>query len=144
MRIRLLQEKDIPMVVSIVGLNYSKKYQKLVIPELYAMFSHNSIRPMYYVVEENKEIIGFGGYTQSWMDYTIYEMLWINVHPIRQKQGMGQRLILKLLAKIRKKKNAQLIVLTTSSPQYYKKKFNFTIMEKLNDGHYLMKFSIEN
>jgi len=58
----------------------------------------------------------------SWMDYNIYNIFWVNVSPIHQGKGIGTALIEKII-KIIKRKKAKIILLTTSKPKFYSKKF---------------------
>jgi N-acetylglutamate synthase-like GNAT family acetyltransferase len=144
MKIRLLQKKDIDQAAAIVGKNYSKKYGKSAMQEIAEMFSKAPIRPVYWVAEEKDKILGFAGYMQSWMDYNIYQIFWVNVLPDMQKQGIGKKLVSKTISEIRKKKNANLILLTANSPIYYKKHFGFKSVQKFSKGSYdLMLLNIE-
>ena len=93
MRIRLLKSSDIPQASAIVGLNYSRKYQRLCALELGGMFSNAPVRPVYFVAEENERIVGLIGMTLSWMDYNVYQIFWVNVMPSKQGQGIGRRLV---------------------------------------------------
>lgn len=135
MKIRTLKECDIEQASKIVGKNYSKKYEKMSFMEMEAMYKNYVIKPKYVVAEEKGEIIGFAGYIQSWMDYNIYNIFWVNVAPSHQRKGIGSALVEKIIGII-KRKNASMIILTTSKPKFYSKKFKFKTLDKFKDGKY--------
>ena len=81
MKIRILKESDIQQASKIVGLNYSKKYEKTSFMEMEAMFKNYVIKPQYLVAEDKGKTIGLAGYIQSWMDYNVYNVFRVNVSP---------------------------------------------------------------
>ncbi|MBI1969606.1 GNAT family N-acetyltransferase [Candidatus Woesearchaeota archaeon] len=124
MNIRLAKQKDIPVLVRIVRNNYSQDYAFRSRKELLAMFYNKAFQPQYIVAEKDKNIVGFGGYVQSPMDYSIYEIFWVNIKQGFQRQGIGTVIVRHLLRKIQKMKGkdkARMVVLTTRSPAFYKK-----------------------
>ena len=127
MRIRLLNKEDVKVAAAIVGRNYSKKYQILATEEIKEMFSNRPIRPVYFGLEDKGKILGFAGYIQSWIDYDVYEIFWVNVLPEHQKQGIGRQLVSKVIGEIKKKKKDGLIILSASIPNsnYYAEYFKF-------------------
>lgn len=146
-KIRLLTEKDIVRAATIVGKNYSKKWEKTSSAEIKSMFSTSVINPVYYVAVENEEIVGFLGYIQSWMDYNIYQIFWVNVLPNRQGQGIGRMLVQHAINVIKKKKSASLIQLTASvkNVPFYKKQFGFKTLQQFSvSKHHLMSLDILN
>lgn len=139
MHLRPLEKDDIPAAARIVGMNYNAKYESLSHKELAAMFSNMAIKPKYVVADDEGDIVGFGGYTQSWMDYGVYEMFWVNVDPDYQKAGLGKRIVNWLIADIvRESDNEALIQLTADAsvglPEYYSKNFGFETIQEF--GHY--------
>lgn len=144
MKMRLMEKSDIKQATNIVERNYSKEYAILAITELKDMFSKSSIKPVYIVAEEKGKIVGFAGYIQSPMGFHIYEIYWVNVDPELQRQGIGKKLITKLITEIKKHKNTDLIILTTSSPLYYESHFGFTTLQLISKkSHHLMSLSLE-
>ena len=128
------------MAAEIVARNYSKEYGRRPFFELKEMFGRGPIKPVYFAAEENKKVVGFAGFMQSWMDYNIYQIFWVNVLPEKQNQGIGKKLIFRVLNEIKKKKNADLILLTADAkenlPEYYKKNFKFKTLEPFNNKSY--------
>jgi N-acetylglutamate synthase-like GNAT family acetyltransferase len=124
-----MKQSDIKTAASIVGQNYSSSYQRLARKEMKAMFIKGVYVPVYMVAEEGGKVIACAGYIQSWMDYNIYHIFWVNVAPAYQRQGIGQLLVKRVLDYI-KKKDAALVLLTTKTPKFYnrlgfKKLFKF-------------------
>lgn len=120
MKFRSLKKSDIPYAAKIIGENYSSAYQRSASKEMQAMFCSGVVKPYYLVAEEKKKIVGLGGYTQSWMDYDIYTLFWINVQKNSQSQGIGTKIVEKLI-KIIKRKNPVFILLSTDKPDFYKR-----------------------
>jgi len=58
MKIRVLKLCDIGPSSEIVGLNYSKKDERMSFREMEAMFKNYVIKPQYMVAEEKGEILG--------------------------------------------------------------------------------------
>ena len=69
------------------------------------------------------------------MDYNIYHIFWVNIAPMHQGKGIGTALVQKVITII-KKKNADMILLTTSKPKYYSKKFGFKAVSTFHTGEY--------
>lgn len=148
MLIRPLTENDIPYAAAIVGRNYSEESEKYVPSatlELQAMFGDAPIKPSYFVAVHDDQIVGFAGFMQSWMDYNIYNVFWVNVDPDYQRQGIGKELVRTVIGAIRLDANARMILLTTTSPEYYADHFGFKVLQSFMDGEYqLMSLSLEN
>jgi len=139
--IRLLEERDIDACAAIVGANYSEEYRKPSRDEIASMFSNAAIKPTYWVAESNKEVVGFGGYVQSWMDYGVYQIFWVNVPAQFQRRGIGRLLVNKLISEIRNKPESDLIQLTATEKNatYYRKHLGFVRSIRINKTpEYLM------
>ncbi len=143
MKIRPLREDDILHASKITGENYSLRYAKNSIREMRASFDNPVIAPKYVVAEDKGKIVGYGGYIQSWMDYHVYNLFWINVSPNRQREGIGTKIVKRLISEIKRQrgmdKKALMILLTTSKPKFYSKCFGFKVLTKFkHDRNYLM------
>ncbi|MES2023113.1 MAG: GNAT family N-acetyltransferase [Patescibacteria group bacterium] len=140
MIIRLLKKKDIKSASVIARLNYSKKEEKLAKIELKEMFTKGPFRPVFYVAEEQGKIFGFAGYAQAWMEYSVYQIFWVNVAPNEKGKGVGKALISKVITEIKKKKNADLILISADenakNHEYYKKHFGFKTLDLFNKKRY--------
>ncbi|MES2023568.1 MAG: GNAT family N-acetyltransferase [Patescibacteria group bacterium] len=147
MKIRLLKKKDIKTASIIAGMNYSKKEEKLAKIELKEMFTKGPFRPVFYVAEEKGKVIGFAGYAQAWMEYSVYQIFWVNVTPNEKGKGIGKVLVSKVIAEIKKKKNADLILISADenakNHEYYKKHFGFKTLELFGKKPYhLMSLTV--
>lgn len=146
MKIRPLKQSEIKIAGSIVKKNYNVQDQKSVILEMEDMFRKGSIRPKYIVAEDNGQILGFAGYMQSWIDYAIYQIFWVNVIPEMQNKGIGKILVKKIISEIKKDKGAKLIILSASIPEYYTRNFKFKTIDFFNGNthkHYLLSLKVK-
>lgn len=144
MNIRTLQEADIPAAAAIVGKNYSPKDGESATREFQDMFGSAAIKPRYVVAEKEGNIIGVAGFTQSWMDYNVYNIFWVNVDPNHQRKGVGKLLMQRIIDEIKAQPDSRLILLTTDSPAYYQEHFQFEDLYTFMDGTYrLMCLSLE-
>lgn len=135
MKLRPLKPKDIKNASRIIGQNYSEKYERMSFKEMEAMFKNYVAKPEYIVAEEKGAIVGLAGYIQSWMDYNVYNLFWVNVTPARQRDGIGTALVKKVIAII-KKQGASMILLATSKPKFYAKRFKFKRLGKFKHNKY--------
>ena len=145
MRIRLLKKSDITKAVKIVRDNYGKKDEKSVMREMKDMFVKGPLRPKYVIAEAKGEIVGFAGFSQSWIDYLTYHIFWVNVLPEKQKQGIGKQLVREVIRQIKKDKKVKLIILMSTSPKYYEKYFKFKIIDSYKSKshiHYIMSLPL--
>ena len=143
MKIRPLKKGEEQALSKIVGLNYTREFQRSSVKEFRAMFDNPVIPPTYLVAEEKDKILGFAGYVQSWMDYHIYEVFWVDVEPARQGQGIGLKLMKRVMSEIRKKKRtnkAYAVLLTTDKPGFYEK-LGFGKLLKVSN-YYLMSLNL--
>jgi len=149
MKIRNLKYDEINFVSKIVGKNYSKVYERSSKQEFGAMFSNPVIPPNYLVAENNGHILGCCGYIQSWMDYGVYQIYWVNVLPKHQGNGIGTSLVnaaIKRIKSIRGNGKATMILLTAKGKNvgFYRTKFGFKKLHWLDEDEYLMGLSIND
>lgn len=141
-KLRPLKKSDILSAAKIIGENYSAAYQRSSTKEMRAMFEPGVVKPYYLVAEENKKIIGFGGYMQSWMDYEIYTLFWLNVQKKYQGNGVGTKIVKKLIQLI-KRKNPVFILLSTDRPGFYTR-FGFKKLRYFkSNGYTVMGLTIK-
>jgi N-acetylglutamate synthase-like GNAT family acetyltransferase len=135
MKLRPIKQNEIKSAVKILVENYSRKFEKAGTDEIREMFRNGTMKPEYIVAEDKGEIIGVAGYIQSWMDYNIYNIFWVNVLPLHQGKGIGTALIKKTIELISKKKSATTILLTTDKPGFYSKRFGFKTVTEYEGTH---------
>jgi N-acetylglutamate synthase-like GNAT family acetyltransferase len=139
MRFRKAKKEDIPKMFEILKINSPKYPKKLAFQELSEMFSKSLLKPTYIVVEDKKEILAFGGFISSWMDNMVFNIFWINTHPEYKNQGIGSKLIGDLIDRIKKEKKikAKMILISTKTPNFYKK-FGFKKLTFKYDREYIL------
>jgi len=139
MKVRKATKKDIGQMLEIDKINNPKYPVARARKELEEMFSSSLIKPTYILLEDNKRILGFGGFASSWTDNMIYNLCWINVHPDFRNRGIGKRIVKTLIREVRglKKPKAKMITIATKIPAFYKK-FGFKKITKKYDGDYVL------
>ncbi|MEN7982085.1 MAG: GNAT family N-acetyltransferase [Nanoarchaeota archaeon] len=139
MKFRKARKKDVPEMFEILKINSSEYPKKLALQELNEMFSKSLLKPNYIVVEDKKEILGFGGFIPSWIDNMVFNIFWVNINPKYKNQGIGSKLMNDLISRIKKIKNikAKMILISTKIPIFYKK-FGFKIITHKYDGDYVL------
>ena len=139
MKIRKANKKDVEEMFEIVKINHPTYLKNLALREINEMFSLSLIKPTYLVLEDKKEILGFGGFTPSWADNMIYNLFWINVHPNFKKKGAGKKIVESLIKEIKeiKKPLAKMILISTKIPTFYER-FGFEKITQKYDGDYIL------
>ncbi|MDO8499841.1 MAG: GNAT family N-acetyltransferase [bacterium] len=143
MRLRALKQSEIEEAARIVGANYSEAFRHSTAKEMRQMFLSGAIKPYYLVAIDRGRIVGLGGFIQSWMDYSVYELFWINVRKEFQRKGVGTVIVVELL-KIIKKKQGALVLLSTLKPKFYYQ-FGFKKLkhQKIDSGYVLMELGLK-
>lgn len=137
MRLRDLKFEDIPICQSIVAAHWGAEIAASAVLEMEEMFTSNSRwPPHYYVVENNFEIIGFGGFKSAWLMSNTYELIWVNVAPGAQGMGVGRMLTLARLDEIRRR-GGTLVLLMSRRPAFFEQ-FEFETVCNFDDGMCLM------
>ncbi len=139
MKIRKATKKDIKQMLEIVKINNPTYLKNLALKEINEMFSLSLIKPTYLVLEDKKEILGFGGFAPSWADNMIYNLFWINVHPNFKNKGAGKRIVESLIKEIKeiKKPLVKMILISTKIPSFYER-FGFEKITQKYDGDYIL------
>jgi ribosomal protein S18 acetylase RimI-like enzyme len=142
-RLRLLRKSEIPQAGAIARKNYSGVWERAAIREIADMFSDSTMRPYFYAAEEGGEVIGFAGFAQSWMNYNIYDIFWVNVAPEHKGKGVGKALVGKIIKIISETRGSKLIQLTATPENavFYEKHFGFKSAMRLRRSHLMqLKF----
>jgi len=140
LKIRKAVKGDIKQIFEIMKSNNPKYPLKQVKNEIKEMFSKSLIKPTYFVVEEKGKLIGCGGFSRSWADYTIFNLFWINISKEHQGKGIGTKLIkeiIKTIKNIKEKPSAKMITLSTNNQKFYKR-FGFKKLGKEYDKDYVL------
>ena len=147
MKTRNARREDIDEMMKIVeALSPKHPYNSVVEDEINKSFEDYGYKPTYLIVEENEKIFGFLGYSQSRINYRVYEIFHVMVNPQHQKKGFGTKLMEKAINEIkslrRESKDDYLILTTSLQPEYFERfGFNTLIKIKVN-GSCLMSLSV--
>ena len=139
MKIRKATLKDIQQMLKVIGLNSPKYPKTLAKKEIKEMFSGSLHKPTYLIIEDNREIVAFGGFIRSWVDDMIFNIFWVNTNPQYKNKGFGTKLIEGLINEIKnikEKPKAKMIVISTKIPSFYKK-FGFKTITNKYDRNYI-------
>jgi N-acetylglutamate synthase-like GNAT family acetyltransferase len=139
-KIRKANPEDIPMIIKIAKSNNPSYPKNLVKKEINEMFSQALLKPTYLVAEKNGNIIGCGGFIRSWEDNSIFNIFWINVLADFQGNGVGTKLIKKIVETIngdKGKPKVKMITLSTNKPVVYKR-LGFKKLGKRYDRDYFL------
>jgi len=147
MKICRLKKEEIEEVLKIIKNNYPKIDKKHPRGEILEMFGDALIKPKYLVVKEKSKIIGIAGYMQSYEDYNIYELFWVNVKKEFQGKGIGTELVNQIIKEIKKLKGeykkALLIELSvTDAKSRFYKKFGFKVIKRLRKKDCIMALQL--
>ena len=143
--IRLLEERDVPQILSIIHQNYpNEDLDGLALSDIRGMFAPDAwIRPTFLVVEADDRVVAFGAYSSTGMDMDGYGMYWINVAPAHQGRGYGRRLVEGIIDRIKREpqeKGYAMLSCKKSLRTYYEQ-FGFTVMK--DRGHkFLMQLEL--
>jgi ribosomal protein S18 acetylase RimI-like enzyme len=120
--IRKLKQADITECINIVQLNWSVPVAERFKREVAHAFNESMAwPPEYFVFETDGNVIaGFAGMIQSWRMHNTWDLIWINVHPEYQGEGIGKRLTLHRMDEIHDRGGA-VISLMTKEKKFFKK-----------------------
>lgn len=141
--LRELRKEDIAAVVGIVRKNYSEKFAVAATSEMNDMFGTATMNPLYFVAEEEGEVVGVAGFKESTLEYGVYNIFWVNVTPERKGNGIGRLLVAKVIDTIQEK-NPTMILLTTDIPEFYEQQFGFRTLSSTQPGYVLMGLNFDS
>lgn len=140
-KFRDLTRSDLKEASFIIGDNYPDFDENKIIEELNSAFLPVRIKPRYLVAFEGNNIIGIGGYCQSYMDYGVYEIFWINVKKSMQGKGVGTQIVSKIIEVIKTNNGddePHMVLLTAAVskrlPEFYASHFGFKVLENIDGG----------
>lgn len=123
MKLRRLTKKDIPAALRIIKENYpaDSRYYPKARREIVAMFHKETFGPRYIAAEEKGKLVGFGGYSQSWIDYDGYGLFWVNVQKDAQGRRIGTEIVKSLISEIQKGGRGTYILIITTRQNFYRR-----------------------
>lgn len=141
--LRRMNEDDIPFLTSIVSENYSKFFAEQFVNEANFALNKLPFKPNFIVIENQDKILGCACWNSNWCSWGVFNISWVQVKKHFQNIGIGKLLVNKCLEEL--KPQAGLIILSTSSPDYYSKNWGFKILQQYrgNEGENYILMSLE-
>lgn len=132
-------KKDISQILGIIKINSPRYPIKIAKKEINEMFSKSLNKPSYIVIKKRNELLGFGGFSSSWIDNMIYNIFWVNVSPKYKHKKIGTKIIKDIIKRIKKIKvpKPKMILTSTNIPAFYKK-FGFKKINSKYDRDYIL------
>ncbi len=127
-----MKKSDIASLTAIVKAIYPivPVMEETAKSDLEDMFSNANVRPLFYVARIDNKIVGFIGLMESHKTFGSYELFWVMVHPESQRKGVGTKLTIFIIQKM-KELGARYAELNTESPNYFEK-FGFETIDKID------------
>lgn len=122
--IRSMTEDDIPALTAIISDNYDKHCAEAFQHESRCAFSDYPFKPRFLVAADRAGLIfGCACWTADWCSWGVFNISWVQVHRTWQRQGVGTSLVTAALGELRP--IASTVLLMTTKPQFYEKKWRF-------------------
>jgi ribosomal-protein-alanine N-acetyltransferase len=119
--IRELCPSDVEACIDLVRMNWDETVAARFTDEIsHAFDSKMSCPPLYYVFVENNKIIGFAGMIRSWIMHSVWDFIWINVHPDHKGKGIGKLLTIHRINEV-DRMGGSIIQLMTEQYHFFKK-----------------------
>ena len=122
--LRLAKVSDLDSMVEIINQTFSKEDAKTARDEIGEIISNPDYRQLFVVASDGKRIVGLAGLIQSWLDFTVYEILWVAVRPEYQGSGIGLKIIKEIVTRAKTFKGhsaAHTILLSTEATAFFGK-----------------------
>ena len=88
--------------------------------DIHDMDSTARSKPTFLVAKNEQKIIGFVSYHPVLIGYKRYGIAWLMIDPVHQRKGVGTRLVMKVIEKI-KQLEGMVIYIETELPEMAKK-----------------------
>lgn len=139
MVIKVAKNQDIKEMAEISELVYpGGGYASFLKDQMQESQKNHKYKPSYLIMKQGKKIVGFIGYSKSRINYRIYEIFSLIIHPDYQKKGFGKKLLKETIKKIKAlkkhKKDDSIILISTFKEKYFKK-FGFKSISKIKDNN---------
>jgi len=92
-QIRLLEQDDTQTALHLLVSVFGQKVNQLARGELERMFSREPFRPYFIGAFDDLRLIGVVATVQLLFTTDTFGLCWVCVHPDRQRQGLGTRLV---------------------------------------------------
>src|SRR3989344_8549530 len=134
MKIRKVLKKDVKKLMEVTETIDSNSYNWRLEKSIQKSFGNHLFKPTYLLYEDKGKIFGFIGYSQSRINYRVYELFHARVLPEKQGIGVGTKLVNMAIKEIKSKRRHKeddiMIIQTTLKPKYFER-FGFKTLTKL-------------
>lgn len=138
MKIRLAKKEDKKQILSILIEAWWEEISESFNNEFESMFSKFDVKQNFYVAVENSKIIWVWSYSQSFIDYYVYEICWMCVLKEFRNNWVWTKILNKILDKIKTFKwesKAIFAILTAYNTKLYEK-FWFKVVRSYIDNEW--------
>lgn len=122
--IRMMRQSDIPAALALAAVCWDPETARVGQPDFEAAFCSAPWRPTFYVFIENGSVVGMAGWANSWLNFGVYSLHWVAVHPRWRGLGYARRLIEQCLFDLRLFARAVILVTSSADGLYQKLGFN--------------------
>lgn len=118
MKIRPMQQSDIPACLAVTAEGWDRRTAQAAQPDFSEAFSSSAWRPIFYVAEVEGVVVGTACHVVSWLCYGVYNLAWVAVRKDFRGRGFGKALVQRCLDDL--SPFADAIMLATNVPDFYR------------------------
>lgn len=136
MKIRLAKKEDKKQILNILTEAWWEEISESFNNEFKSMFSNFDVKQNFYVAVKDGEIIWVWSYSQSFIDYYVYEICWMCVWQDFRNNWVWTKILAKILTKIKTFKwesKAIFTILTAYNTKLYEKVWFKTIRSYIDN-----------
>ncbi len=114
--IRPVRPEEAQELEDFLAFNAGEEFRPMAKDYIKCMFSHDYRRPTFLIAIEDDVIIGSIAYTEELFTILTWGISWVNVHPDKRNQGLGQALMERCLEEISKKAEKEVTIILATIP----------------------------
>ena len=145
-RLMLAGEEDAVAAVARAAFENDPLVNETIDLGLREAFTNATWRPRYWLAEVDGELVGFGGWNWTWINYDVACFSWAGVLEAHQGKGIGRGLVEVRIADIKQTNSGiSLVLVNTWNPAMYRR-YGFETIGvhdfRSGKGEHLMRLSL--